>query len=385
MKKKRADALIFLSSSFTGFHRKQLLEFATKSRLPTMCAPRWIDDGCVMAYGPKVPELYRRAAVFVDKILKGAKPADLPVEQPTKFELVINLKNREADRPEDSAECFGESGQGDSMMRFWILDFRFSVRGCLFLCALLSALCLPVEAQPQKVPRIGFLFPSVSNRSTFTQGLRDLGYIEGKNILIEWRSNEGQTDRNPALAAELVRLKVDVIVAAGSSEIQAAKEATSAIPIVMLRGGDPVGSGLISSLARPGGNVTGLAIPPRAERQALGAFERDLSKSLRRSGLCEFEKCRLSAGLERGRNSREANWRTASMAEHPKSCGYRACFQRGPKKSSRRCLVPCTRLESVFSPTQDSIFRIQEPPPRDIRKRARSGCRRPHVVWAERQ
>ena len=93
MKTKRADALIFLSSSFTAFHRKQLVEFATKNRLPTMCANvAWIDAGCVIAYGPKVSELYRRAAVFVDKILKGAKPADLPVEQPTKFELVINLK-----------------------------------------------------------------------------------------------------------------------------------------------------------------------------------------------------------------------------------------------------------------------------------------------------
>ncbi|HEY2922675.1 MAG TPA: ABC transporter substrate-binding protein [Candidatus Binatia bacterium] len=93
MKKKRADALIFLSSSFTTFHRKQLVEFATKNRLPTMCAnAAWTDGGCVIAYGPKVSELYRRAAVFIDKILKGAKPADLPVEQPTKFELIINLK-----------------------------------------------------------------------------------------------------------------------------------------------------------------------------------------------------------------------------------------------------------------------------------------------------
>jgi putative ABC transport system substrate-binding protein len=93
MKKKRADALIILSSSFTSFHRKQLIEFATKNRLPTMCAnAAWIDDGCVIAYGPKVSELYRRAAVFVDKILKGAEPADLPVEQPKKFELIINLK-----------------------------------------------------------------------------------------------------------------------------------------------------------------------------------------------------------------------------------------------------------------------------------------------------
>ena len=93
MKKKRADALIFLSSNFTSYHRKQLVEFATQNRLPTMCAnARWIDTGCVIAYGPKVSELHRRAAVFVDKILKGAKPADLPVEQPTKFEFIINLK-----------------------------------------------------------------------------------------------------------------------------------------------------------------------------------------------------------------------------------------------------------------------------------------------------
>ena len=93
MKKKRADALIFLSSNFTSFHRKQLVELATKNRLPTMCANvAWIDAGCVIAYGPKVSELYRRAAVFVDKILKGAKPSDLPVEQPKKFEFIINLK-----------------------------------------------------------------------------------------------------------------------------------------------------------------------------------------------------------------------------------------------------------------------------------------------------
>jgi putative ABC transport system substrate-binding protein len=93
MKKKRADAVIFLASSFTQFHRKQLVELAMRNRLPTICSNAgWIDDGCVMAYGPKISELYRRAAVFIDKILKGAKPADLPVEQPKEFEFVINLK-----------------------------------------------------------------------------------------------------------------------------------------------------------------------------------------------------------------------------------------------------------------------------------------------------
>jgi putative tryptophan/tyrosine transport system substrate-binding protein len=135
----------------------------------------------------------------------------------------------------------------------------------LTLCAMLFALCFPVSAQQAKnIPRIGYLTPSLtanrSNFEAFRQGLRDLGYVEGKNVVIEWRANEGKLDRNPALAAELVRLNVDVIVAVGSGEIGAAKEATAAIPIVMVRSGDPVGSGYVASLARPGGNITGLAL-----------------------------------------------------------------------------------------------------------------------------
>jgi putative ABC transport system substrate-binding protein len=130
---------------------------------------------------------------------------------------------------------------------------------------MLLALCASASAQqPKKVPRIGYLTPSVSSNpartEAFRQGLRDLGYVEGKNILIEWRANKGQLDRNAALAAELVRLKVEVIVAIGGEEIRAAKEATAAIPIVMVLSGDPVGSGFVASLARPGGNVTGLAL-----------------------------------------------------------------------------------------------------------------------------
>jgi putative tryptophan/tyrosine transport system substrate-binding protein len=140
-----------------------------------------------------------------------------------------------------------------------------NLKSAILLGAMLLALGLPASAQPQaKVPRIGYLTPSISaNRSlreAFRQGLRDLGYVEGKNIVIEWRANEGKLDRNPALAAELVRLKVDLIVAIGSGEIRAAKEATATIPIVMVRGGDPVGSGYVASLAQPGGNITGLAL-----------------------------------------------------------------------------------------------------------------------------
>jgi putative ABC transport system substrate-binding protein len=93
MKKKRADALIIFTSSFTSFHRRKLLELDTENGLPTMCAQAaWIEAGCSMSYGPNLTEFYRHAAYFVDRILKGTKPADLPVERPRKYELIINLK-----------------------------------------------------------------------------------------------------------------------------------------------------------------------------------------------------------------------------------------------------------------------------------------------------
>ena len=131
-----------------------------------------------------------------------------------------------------------------------------------------SALAAPFglcAQQPAgKTFRIGFLtqnsLSSVASRiESFRQGLRELGYIEGKNIAIEWRSADGNLDRVKGLAEELVRLKLDVIVSAGSTVTRAVKEATSAIPIVMAQDTDPVGSGFVASLARPGGNVTGLS------------------------------------------------------------------------------------------------------------------------------
>jgi putative ABC transport system substrate-binding protein len=129
-----------------------------------------------------------------------------------------------------------------------------------------SLLAAPLaEAQPAaKIPRIGYLganSPSanVERIEAFRKGLLELGYVEGKSIIIEWRSAEGTLDRLPALAAELVRLKVDVIVTGGSPTTRAAKEATVTIPIVMAQDGDPVGNGFVASLARPGGNITGLS------------------------------------------------------------------------------------------------------------------------------
>jgi putative ABC transport system substrate-binding protein len=119
--------------------------------------------------------------------------------------------------------------------------------------------------QPNKIPRIGYLTADSRSAHTdvraeaFRQGLGGLGYVEGKNILIEWRNAEGKLDRLPALAAELVRLGVDIIVTGGPTATRPVKEATRTIPVIMTQDSDPVGNGFVVSLARPGGNITGLS------------------------------------------------------------------------------------------------------------------------------
>jgi putative tryptophan/tyrosine transport system substrate-binding protein len=136
----------------------------------------------------------------------------------------------------------------------------------LTLCAMLFALCPSASAQqPKKVPRIGFLFNTspadlASRIDVFRRGLQELGYVEGKTILFEFRFAEGIFDRLPDLAAELVRLNVDIIVVAGGRPTAAAKKATSTIPIVVGSAGDLLRAGLVASLAKPGGNITGSTV-----------------------------------------------------------------------------------------------------------------------------
>jgi putative tryptophan/tyrosine transport system substrate-binding protein len=130
----------------------------------------------------------------------------------------------------------------------------------------LSALLFPalIRAQPAKIPRIGFLITSSPSAmaprlEAFRHGLRELGYAEGKDIIIEQRYGEGSSDQLAALAAELARFKVDVLVTSGPTATRPAQQATSTIPIVMTFDDDPVGSGFVATLARPGGNITGLS------------------------------------------------------------------------------------------------------------------------------
>ena len=136
---------------------------------------------------------------------------------------------------------------------------------CLALGAMLSALSFSVEAQQTgKIPRIGYLSSlsassDSSRKDAFRQGLKELGYVEEKNVAIEYEFAQGKLDRLPDLAGELVRQKVDVIVVGGSTATRAAKNATKLIPIVMINVTDPVVLGFVVSLARPGGNITGLS------------------------------------------------------------------------------------------------------------------------------
>jgi putative ABC transport system substrate-binding protein len=142
---------------------------------------------------------------------------------------------------------------------------------CFALSAMLFALCIPAQAQQtKKIPKIGyltndFLAVDAPRRNAFRQGLRDLGYVEGQSIVIEYRVGEGRIEKLAELADELVRLKVDAIFAFTTSGAQAAKNATKEIPIVMGANGDPVALGFVESLARPGRNITGLVTNAGAE------------------------------------------------------------------------------------------------------------------------
>src|SRR6266576_1894348 len=221
-KQKQIKAIMTTNTRPFLTERKRIVELARKYRLPAIYGQKeFVDEGGLMSYGAPYDDLHRRAAVYVDKILKGAKPADLPVQQAT------------------------------------------------------------------KVPRIGFLDGSTASSSAvlleaFRQEMRKLGWIEGKNINIEYRFAEQKSERTPELAADLVRLKVDLIVVIGRPQALAAKKATTTIPIVMANVGDPVGAGLVASLARPGGNVTGnSALSPELNTKRLEILKDTIPKLLR--------------------------------------------------------------------------------------------------------
>ena len=182
---------------------------------------------------------------------------------------------------------------------------KAAVPSILVAVVLLAVAVIAEAQQPKKVPRIGYLLGGSSSFysariDAFRQGLNELGYIEGKNIVIEYRYAEGKADRLPDLAAELVRLKVDVIVATATPSVLAVKKASATIPIVIVAVGDPVASGLVTSLARPGGNITGLTIlAPELSGKRLELLKEVVPNVTRVAFLWNSSQSRSSTAVER--------------------------------------------------------------------------------------
>jgi putative ABC transport system substrate-binding protein len=267
--------------------RRRIVKLALARRGPVVAgAPGWAEAGALLVYSADVLANFRRAAYYVDRILKGTKPGDIPIEQPTKFELVVNLKTAKAIGLTIPHSLLLRGGSHPRIARAQLTRPALAIRpplldsrqpslievpmrriGLAVVLAVSLILAPPLAAwaqQPGKVYRVGYL--TVPSRESAQDGatgfqdrLRDLGWVNGQNLVIEYRFANGDVDRLPALAAELVRLRVDVIAAAATPAVAAAKNATRTIPIVMFLPIDPIGSGLVDSLARPSGNITGLS------------------------------------------------------------------------------------------------------------------------------
>jgi putative tryptophan/tyrosine transport system substrate-binding protein len=230
---------------------------------------------------------------------------------------------------------------------------RLSQRVIQFgLVVMLLSLNFPAEAQqPTNVPRIGFLDPSTASGSAvqlevFQQELSKLGWMEGKNIAFDYRFAEQKTERLPALAAELVRLKVDLIIVVGGPSVLAANEATTTIPIVMAGVGDPVGEGLVVSLARPGGNVTGLGgLGPQLNTKRLEVLK-DAVPKLLRVGLLRLPVGRIAQDLQLKEIRPAAvalKLKLEEIETQPDGKGLESAFQTAKQKQVNAIMTTATR------------------------------------------
>ena len=267
------------------------------------------------------------------------------------------------------------------------------IRGVALVAVLaVSLLAAPLAADAQqagKVPRIGFLsVTSPSDRppllDAFRQRLRELGWVEGQNIVIDYRYAEDRVDRLPDLAAELVRLKVDLIVSLGTQGVTAAKNATETIPIVMIAVRDPVGTGLIASLARPGGNVTGVSGYAGLETVAK---QLELLKET-------VPKIRRVAILSNPANAyHQLAIREVNVAARSLGVQLQLLEARGPNefdgafaamaKERVGALLVLSDVDAQLPPNTARRPRSQEPPAGSIRQQGECGGRGSHVLRAK--
>ena len=262
----KVEGLVVAADPFFISRRLQLATLATRHLIPAVYNAReYAEAGGLMTYGTSLTEVFRHISAYAIRILKGTNPADLPVVQPTKFDFVINLPTARALGLEIPADPARPRRRGDRMSRR--REFITLLGGV--------AAAWPIAARGQQSGqnfRIGLVETTsaelnATNLAAFRRGLQELGYTEGRNLVLEYRSADGDASRFPALISELIGLKVDLIVARGTPAALAVKQATRTIPVIMAVG-EPLL--IVDSLARPGGNITGLSgVQPELETKRL--------------------------------------------------------------------------------------------------------------------
>jgi putative ABC transport system substrate-binding protein len=307
LKQEQVGGIICPIDAVTLRHRRDIVRLTAMHQMPAIYGVRdYVETGGLMAYGASLPDLRRRAAAYVNKILNGTNPRRSANRAAHQVRAGDQPQDRQSARSHHSALAAAARGPGHRMM-----DRRsFLVVGA---GALVTSPRVVEAQQTDKVARIGVLSFSAPDpfREGFRRALVDLGYVEGRNVVIEHRWADGQTDRLPMLAAALVRANMSLIVASATPSVQAAIEATRHIPIIMAAAGDALRTGLVTNLARPGGNVTGLSLAlielagktvellrealPRATRFACVVHRED---PLHREFLGEAESSARRLGLE---------------------------------------------------------------------------------------
>ena len=245
--------LVVTAGGAAARHRDLIVTLASRHKLPAVYFERsFAAAGGLVSYGADYFDQFRLAAGYVDRILKGEKPADQPVQAPTKYELVLNLKTARVLGLDVPAALLARADEVIEKRREFILYGG-------------AAMALPAVAKAQsgKLLTLGFLGTGTPQTqgtwlAALVQRLRELNWIDGHTIAIDVRWAEGRPERYAEITSDFVKRKVDVIVTSGSA-VPTLMQATSVIPIVFGIEGDPVGRGLVASLARPGGNVTGLS------------------------------------------------------------------------------------------------------------------------------
>ena len=262
---------------------------------------------------------------------------------------------------------------------------------CFVLCAMLFALCFPAAALQSagKVPRIGFLISDSASDprnqvllDALRQGLRDLGYVEGKTINIEYRYAEGRFERLPELVGELVRLKVDILFGTDNRAARAAKKSSTTIPIIITSGGDPVRSGLVASLARPGGNVTGLTTTSsHLIGKRLELLKEVVPKVSRFAFLMPADSAGLRAMYNEAQGTAKALGVTFQLLEVKAPTPDIEGAFRFMVKERIGGLV--TESPALIDLHQNKILELAQKHriPRDIRRSRMGGLRWSHVLW----